>query len=215
MANTSAPSPLPRIYLVRHGETEWSRLGRHTGKTDLTLLPQGEADAQRVGQRLATIAFSRVLCSPRRRARRTCELAGLADRMEEESDLQEWDYGAYEGQTADEIRAQRPDWNIYRDGCPSGESAEAITARADRLVRQLATLSGNVALFSHGHFLRILTARWLDWPIQHAQNLLLGTASLSILEFNHGLRSRPVISLWNDTGVPAAPPPASRPSHGS
>jgi probable phosphoglycerate mutase len=179
------------------------------------LTPKGEAAARGVADRLKGLSFQAVWSSPSQRAFNTCTLAGFGATAVKKDDLQEWDYGAYEGQTADEIRAQRPDWNIYRDGCPSGESAEAITARADRLVRQLATLSGNVALFSHGHFLRILTARWLDWPIQHAQNLLLGTASLSILEFNHGLRSRPVISLWNDTGVPAAPPPASRPPQGS
>jgi broad specificity phosphatase PhoE len=200
MSVSASASSLPRIYLVRHGETEWSHLGKHTGKTDLPLLPHGEADALKVGPRLAKLSFAQVWSSPRLRARRTCELAGLGAAMKIEEDLQEWDYGAYEGMTADEIRATHPGWHIYRDGCPEGESAAAITARADRLVEKLASCHGSIAVFSHGHFLRILTARWLHWPIENAQNLLLSTASLSILEFNHGLRSRPVISLWNDIG---------------
>lgn len=207
MPNLSHSPALPRIYLIRHGETEWARLGRHTGKTDLPLLPQGETDARQVGRRLSPLSFQHVWSSPRQRARRTCELAGLGARMEIEADLQEWDYGDYEGQTADEIRALRPSWNIYRDGCPNGESAETIRARADRMVQRLSSLSGTVALFSHGHFLRILTTRWLNWPIEHAQNFLLSTASLSILDYNHGLRTRPVIALWNDVGQTNAESP--------
>ena len=190
---------LARVYLVRHGETEWSRLGKHTGKTDLSLLPQGEVDAQRVRPRLEKLALSQVICSPRIRARRTCELAGLAAAAVIDDDVQEWDYGAYEGLTAEEIGARRPGWSIYRDGCPDGESAEHITARADRVVARLRDAKGDVAVFSHGHFLRILTARWLNWPIGHAQNLLLSTASISILGFNHNRRDRPVIALWNET----------------
>lgn len=194
----SENSALPYIYLIRHGETEWSRLGKHTGKTDLPLLPQGEADARRVQPRLAEIPFSQILTSPRVRARRTCELAGLAERARIDEDLAEWDYGAYEGLTADEIVGRRPGWSIYRDGCPDGESAEVVTARADRVVARLSAMSGNVAVFSHGHFLRILTARWLNWPIVNAQNFLLSTASVSVLGFNHNRRSRPVIVLWNE-----------------
>jgi broad specificity phosphatase PhoE len=198
-ASMSDASPLPRIYLVRHGETEWSRLGKHTGKTDLPLLPQGEVDAQRVRPRLEKLTLETVISSPRLRARRTCELAGLLGRATIDDDVAEWDYGNYEGLTAEEIAAGRPGWSIYRDGCPGGESAEEITVRADRVVARLSRMSGNVAVFSHGHFLRILTARWLGWPIASAQNLLLSTASLSILGFNHGRRERPVIILWNET----------------
>lgn len=195
---------LPRIYLIRHGETEWSRLGKHTGKTDLPLLPQGEADAKRVGPRLAKVGFSEIISSPRQRARRTCALAGFGAHVSIDEDVAEWDYGAYESLTADEILLKRPDWSIYRDGCPEGESAEQIIARADRVVTRLKSLHGNVAVFSHGHFLRILTARWLNWPIVNAQNLLLSTASISELAFNHNRIDRPVIALWNEVGEEAA-----------
>lgn len=188
---------LPRIYLIRHGETEWSQAGKHTGKTDLPLLPRGEADARAAGQRLAGLNFSHVFTSPRLRARHTCELAGLSKEAVIAEDLQEWDYGDYEGLTQSEIRTKVPGWDVYRDGCPGGESPAEITARADRMVARLAALSGNVAVFSHGHYLRILTTRWVGWPIQHAQNLLISTASLGILEFNHNSRTRPVIGLWN------------------
>ncbi len=154
-----------------------------------------------MGDRLASIRFDHVLTSPRRRARRTCELAGFGERAVVEPDVSEWSYGDYEGKTADEIGAARPGWSIYRDGCPNGESAQQVTARADRVVGQLRAMSGTVALFSHGHFLRILTARWLNWPIENAQNLLLSTASLSVLAFNHERRERPIIALWNDVGA--------------
>lgn len=194
------PTTLPRIYLIRHGETEWFRLGRHTSETDLPLLPSGETDAGELKSRLSPIAFNHALCSPRRRARRTCELAGFSAVAEIDAELSEWNYGDDEGKTAAEIVALRPGWTIYRDGCPNGESAEEVSLRADRVVSRLRSLTGNVALFSHGHFLRILTARWLGWPLAHAQSLLLSTASLSILAFNHGRVDRPVIALWNDLG---------------
>lgn len=195
----TSPS-LPRIYLIRHGETEWARLGRHTSVTDLPLLPAGEHDARGLGLRLRGIPFAQVLTSPRIRARRTCELAGFGAGAQIEPDLAEWNYGDYEGKTAEEIALQRPGWNIYRDGCPNGESPEQISARADRLIARLSELSGDVAVFSHGHFLRIFTARWVGWPLSHAQMLLLSTASLGILAFNHEKRSRPVIALWNELG---------------
>lgn len=200
----TTPSPLPRIYLIRHGETEWARLGRHTSETDIPLLPCGESDARELGARLQGKMFSHVLTSPRLRARRTCELAGLSAHARVEPDLSEWRYGDYEGKTATEIAALRPGWSIYRDGCPNGESAEAVTARADRLVSRLRSLTGDVAVFSHGHFLRILAARWVGWPIAHAHQLLLSTASLSILAFNHERADRPIIALWNELG-PGSP----------
>ena len=196
-----APSnPLPRIYLIRHGETEWARLGRHTSETDLPLLPIGESDARALGVRLRETTFSHVLTSPRLRARRTCELADLAANAQVESDLSEWKYGDYEGKNTAEISALRPGWNIYRDGCPNGESPDEVSLRADRAIARLRVLTGNVALFSHGHFLRILTARWVAWPIAHAQSLLLNTGSLGILAFNLQQLERPVIELWNDRG---------------
>lgn len=195
---TPPSSSLPRIYLVRHGETEWARLGKHTGKSDVPLIAQGENDAKALRPRLSGTTFTHVFTSPRQRARRTCELAGYSAVAQVEPDVSEWDYGDYEGLTADEIRAAHPSWSIYRDGCPGGESAEQITARADRVVTRLRGLTGNVAVFSHGHFLRILTTRWVGWPIGYAQNFLLSTASISVLGFNHGSTERPVIALWNE-----------------
>ena len=193
---SAAATELPRIYLIRHGETAWSRSGQHTGRTDLPLTPAGEAEARTLPGRLAGIQFDQVYSSPRQRAQRTCELAGLASRMMIEPDLAEWDYGAYEGLRAEEIRVRQPDWNIYRDGCPQGESPGEIAARADRLIGRLAGLAGTTALFSHGHFGRILAVRWVGWPVPAAAGLQISTASVSLLTFEQS-RSRPVIGLWN------------------
>ncbi len=187
---------LPRIYVIRHGETAWSLTGQHTGRTDLPLTPAGEAEARTLAGRLSGLSFDRVYSSPRLRACQTCELAGLGGKIEIEPDLAEWDYGAYEGLRVDEIRAQSPGWNIYRDGCPQGESPEQIAARADRLIARLRTLEGNLALFSHGHFSRILTVRWVGLPVPIASHLLINTASVSMLTYESS-RSRPVIGLWN------------------
>jgi probable phosphoglycerate mutase len=195
---------LPRIYLVRHGETEWSLSGQHTGRTDIPLTPRGEEAAQELGQRLRNIQFARVLTSPRQRARRTCELAGLGPVAEIEPDLAEWDYGDYEGQRSADIRKGRPDWNLFRDGCPRGETPAQVSDRADRFIARLRVLDGNVALFSHGHFGRVLGARWIGLPVNEAQRLLLDTASLSILGYEHNHAESPVIALWNaGSGVTA------------
>lgn len=186
-----------KIYLIRHGETEWSRSGQHTGRTDIPLTAHGEDKARELGQRLRDIQFARVLTSPRQRARRTCELAGLGATVEIEPNLAEWDYGDYEGQRSDEIRKARPDWNIFRDGCPSGETPVQISDRADRLIARLRALDGNVALFSHGHFGRVLAARWIGLSVSEAQRLMLDTASLSILGYEHNHVESPVIAMWN------------------
>ena len=167
---------LPRIYLIRHGETEWSLSGQHTGRTDIPLTARGEDEARELGQRLRDIQFARVLTSPRQRARRTCELAGLGPVAEIEPDLAEWDYGDYEGQRSADIRKARPDWNLFRDGCPRGEMPAQISDRADRLIARLRVLDGNVALFSHGHFGRVLAARWIGLPVSEGQHFLLPTA---------------------------------------
>ena len=186
-----------RIYLVRHGETEWSISGQHTGRTDLALTDRGERDARELAARLGAEGFSRVLTSPLRRARRTCELAGLGVAAEIEADAVEWDYGDYEGLRPADILKRRPDWNIFRDGCPRGESPVQIVERADRLIARLRALDGNIALFSHGHISRVLGVRWIGLPIGQAQHFILGTASISILGFAHDRAEEPAIVSWN------------------
>jgi probable phosphoglycerate mutase len=191
----------PRIYLIRHGETEWSLSGQHTSRTDIPLTACGEDGARELGSHLRDIPFTRVLTSPRQRARRTCELAGLGSMAEIEPDLAEWDYGDYEGKRSADILPTRPDWNLFRDGCPRGETPAQISDRADRLIVRLRVLDGNVALFSHGHFGRVLAARWIGLPVSEAQRFLLDTASLNILGYEHNLAESPVIALWNaDSG---------------
>jgi probable phosphoglycerate mutase len=188
---------LPRLYLIRHGETAWSLSGQHTGRADIPLTEQGEQDARELAERLRVVTFSRVFTSPRQRAQRTCELIGLDAVAEIEPDLAEWDYGDYEGQRSVDIRKGRPDWNLFRDGCPQGESPAQISERADRLIARLRTMQENNAIFSHGHFGRVLAARWIGLPMQQAQHFLLSTASLSILGYEHDLAEESAIVLWN------------------
>lgn len=188
---------LPEVYLARHGETAWSLAHRHTGTTDLPLTPRGEANARALGQRLKDLAFAQVFTSPLRRARDTCRLAGFVSAVVDH-ELVEWNYGDYEGITTDEIRRQRPDWQLFRDGCPGGESVAEIAARADRVVARLQNLSENTLIFSHGHFLRVLTARWLGLDVAAGRFFLLDAASLSALGYEHGHRD-PVIRLWNES----------------
>jgi len=189
---------LPIIYLARHGETAWTISGQHTGSTDLPLTQRGERNAVHLGQRLKGVAFARVFSSPLQRARRTCELAGFGSVAEIDPDLVEWNYGEYEGLTSEQVHAKNPDWKLFRDGCPGGESVAQIGARADRVVALLRAIQGNVLLFSSGHFLRVLAARWLGLEHSAGQYFLLSTASLSQLSYEHDL-SEPVIRLWNDT----------------
>ncbi|HEV8376360.1 MAG TPA: histidine phosphatase family protein [Candidatus Polarisedimenticolia bacterium] len=188
---------LARIYFIRHGETEWSLSGRHTGRTDIPLTARGEDGARELAPRLRGIALARVLTSPLRRARRTCELAGLDPPAEMEPELVEWDYGDYEGRRSAEILQERPGWNLFRDGCPGGETPAQVSDRADRLLARLRGLEGNVALFSHGHFGRVLAGRWIGLTVEQAQHFLLSTASLSILGYEHNLAEKPAIILWN------------------
>lgn len=190
-------APLPAVYLARHGETTWSRSGQHTGKTDLPLTERGERIAPLLGNRLRSHAFTHVLTSPLLRARRTCDLAGYAATATVDADLVEWDYGAYEGRTTAEILAERPGWQLFRDGCPGGETVAAIAARADRVVARLRTFDGDVLVFSSGHFLRVLAARWLGQDAAAGRLFYLATASLSILGYEHD-RNEPVLRLWND-----------------
>jgi broad specificity phosphatase PhoE len=190
-------SPPLRLYLVRHGETEWSLSGQHTGSTEIPLTANGEEGARRLAPILRDIAFARVLTSPRRRAQRTCELAGLGAHAEIAPELAEWDYGDYEGLRSAEIHEQRPGWNIFRDGCPGGESPAQISDRADRLLRSLGAQGGEIALFSHGHFGRILATRWIGLPAIQGQHFALGVASLNILGFEPSHPETRAIALWN------------------
>ena len=192
-----APNPLLSLYFIRHGQTEWSVSGQHTGRTEILLTAQGEDQARELAPWLRQIHFARVLTSPRERARRTCALAGLGKRAEIEQDLQEWDYGDYEGKLSLDIRKQRPGWDVFRDGCTGGEMPKQVAARADRLIAHLCTMDGQVALFSHGEFGLALAARWIGLPVIDAQHFLLDTASLSILGYNPAHPAMRVIALWN------------------
>lgn len=189
---------LPVVYLARHGETAWSLSGQHTGLTDLPLTDRGERNAHKLGEQLRGRSFARVFTSPLRRAARTCELTGFGAQADINRDLLEWNYGEYEGLRTAEIHAKRPDWQLFRDGCPGGESPAEVGARADRVVNRVRAVEGDVLLFSSGHFLRVLTARWLGLEPQAGRYFLLSTASLSALSYEHDL-SQPVIQLWNDT----------------
>lgn len=192
----SPSSQAARVFLIRHAETEWSRNLRHTGRTDIPLTESGRRDAADLGPRLAGESFARVLSSPLSRAADTCRLAGLGERAELHDELVEWDYGDHEGRTTADIRAEHPDWNLWRDGCPGGEGAADVGARLDPLIAELAALDGNAAIFGHGHLLRILAARWLELPPHEGARLVLGSASISILGFEREARA---LLLWNDT----------------
>jgi probable phosphoglycerate mutase len=186
----------PELVLVRHGETEWSRSGQHTGRTDVPLTEAGRRHAELLKPRLATRSFALVLASPLVRARETCALAGLDGLAELEPDLREVDYGSYEGRTTAEIREERPGWDIWRNGTPDGESFEEAGERADHVIERALEAEGDVALIAHAHLLRVLTARWLDLPARAGSLLALGTAALSVLGWE---RERRVLWLWNDT----------------
>jgi broad specificity phosphatase PhoE len=189
---------LPVVYLARHGETAWSLSGQHTGRTDLLLTERGERNARALGERLRGPTFAKVLTSPLQRAMRTCELAGFGNVAASDPDLVEWDYGQYEGRRTAEIHVERPDWLLFRDGCPGGETPEQVGARADRVIARVRTVRGDVLLFSSGHFLRVLTARWLGLDASAGRYFLLGTASLSALGYEHN-QAEPAIRLWNET----------------
>ncbi len=186
-----------QLYLIRHGETAWSITGQHTGCTDISLTPRGEEQARALAPRLAKVPFTRILTSPSRRARQTCELAGFGATAQLDQDLVEWDYGDYEGRRTVDIHEQRAGWNVWRDGCPRGESPAGVSTRADGLLGRLRTLAGNVALFSHGQFGSALGARWNGLAIIEAQHLALGPASISILAHEADHPMVPVIALWN------------------
>jgi len=189
---------LPRLFLIRHGETEWSLSGRHTGRTDIALTGRGEEDAKALGSRLRAFTLEAVFTSPSLRARGTCELAGLAAAAEIDPDLAEWDYGDYEGLTTAEILETRPDWNLFLDGCPNGESPSRVSGRADRVIAGSKEREGNIALFTHGHFGRVLAARWIGSPVDLGRRFSLAPASLSVLDHEHRNAREPIIALWNE-----------------
>lgn len=193
---TGSSTPL-RLYLVRHGETAWSISGQHTGRTDIPLTAEGEREAQKLAPRLSGISFAHVLTSPMRRAQQTSVLAGLGDVAVITADLSEWDYGDYEGVRSVDIHKQRAGWNIFRDGCPHGETPAQIGQRADRLIAYLRGLEGNIALFSHGHFSCVLAARWIGLSVLSAQHFSLDTATLSILAHSAHHPETAVIERWN------------------
>ena len=189
---------LPRLHLIRHGETEWSLSGQHTGRTDIRLTPRGEEEARRLGQRLRRVHYVLALTSPRHRALRTCALAELTTAAETEPDLAEWDYGDYEGRTPADILASRPGWNVFADGAPNSETPEHVGRRVDRVVARVRGTDGDVAVFTHGHLGRALAVRWIGLPIAAARHFQLGTASLSILATDPRHADAPIIELWND-----------------
>ncbi|MGH7178738.1 MAG: histidine phosphatase family protein [Tepidisphaeraceae bacterium] len=189
---------LPVVLLARHGETAWSLTGQHTGLTDLPLTDRGERNALALGERLRGLAPAGVFTSPLKRASRTCELAGFGAAAQIDCDLVEWNYGQYEGLRTSEILAARPGWNLFADGCPGGESPADVAARADRIIARVRAIAGDVLIFSSGHFLRTLAARWLRLDPSAGGFFLLSTAALSILGYEHD-RSEPVIRLWNET----------------
>lgn len=191
----------PEIYLVRHGETAWTISGQHTGRSDIPLTERGEREAQQLRVRLQGVTFATVLTSPLQRARRTGELAGFAECVHADPDLMEWDYGAYEGRRSSEIRAERPGWDLFKDGCPNGETLADVTARADRVISRVRALDADVLVFAHMELLRVLAARWVAQPAREARRLYLETASVSVLGYDHGL-DEPVIRLWNDRRHP-------------
>jgi len=188
----------PVVYLARHGETAWTVTGQHTGLTDLPLTERGERNARKLGERLRGMSFAKVFTSPLRRAMRTCELAGFGSVAEIDPDLVEWNYGQYEGRLTVDILRERPDWQLFRDGCPGGESPLQVAARADRVAERLREVKGDVLVFSSGHFLRVLATRWIGIEPINGRALMLSTASLSTLSYENSL-SQPAIRSWNDT----------------
>lgn len=187
-------TPPPEVVLVRHGETAWSRAGKHTGRTDIPLTKRGREEAQAVGVVLRRRQFALVLTSPLRRAEETCRLAGLGAAAARRDGLMEWEYGAYEGRTTIDVRKERPGWSLWRDGVPDGETAAQVGERVDRVIAELRAAAGDAAVFAHGHVLRILAARWLGLRPNDGRLFALDPATVSILGYE---RETPVVRMWN------------------
>jgi broad specificity phosphatase PhoE len=196
LKGTRMSSAYPQIHLVRHGETAWSLSGQHTGRTDMPLTPAGESAARGVADRLKGLSFAAVWSSPSQRAYNSSVLAGFGTESVKNDDLQEWDYGAYEGLTTKQILAERPGWNVFRDGCPGGEMAADVGARADRIIGGVRKANADILVFSSAHFLRVLAARWVGLPPEGGALFMLDTAAISVLGYEHDL-SEPVIRKWN------------------
>ena len=197
----NSDSPTGEVYLIRHGETEWSLSGQHTGSTDIPLTDHGEAVARLLAPVLADRNFSLVLCSPLQRARRTCELAGLGEQANIDPDLAEWNYGRYEGLKPAAIHEQHPGWLVFRDGCPDGESPAEVGERVDRVIRRVRENGGRVALFAHGHVFRVFVARWIELSPSHGAHFLLDTSTLTVLSYYRGI---PAVKCWNAPLVASA-----------
>ena len=195
--------PLPRLFLIRHGNTDWAEIHRFTGRTDLPLNARGEENARGLAARLAGVSFGRVFCSPLQRARKTCELAGFGAGAQIDPDLLEWDYGELEGKFSEEIHRERPNWELFRDGAPGGESPEDVAKRADRFIAKARQIGGDVAAFTSGHIGRVIGARWIGLGTEGAGKLLFSTAGVSILSYEHDLQ-HPAIGVWNDSGMMGA-----------
>ena len=197
LSQETEPNRTPKIYLIRHGETAWTISGQHTGRSDIPLTARGERDAQELSSRVGGMTFAHVLTSPLQRAQRTGELAGFGARAEADADLREWDYGAYEGRRTADILVERPGWRLFEDGCPGGETVDAVGARADRVIARVRARADDVLLFAHRDIFRVLAARWLGLAAREGRYFYLATASLSVLGYHHDL-DEPVIHLWND-----------------
>ena len=193
-------SPLPQLYLARHGDTAWTDSHQHTGRTDLPLNDRGEEHARQLGERLREFSFARVFTSPLRRASKTCELAGIGKGAEVDNDLIEWDYGRFEGKLTSDVLKEWPNWELYRDGCPGGESPEDVAIRADRFVARVRGIDGDVLAFSSGHIIRMIAARWLGLPPAGGRVFFCDPASVGVLGFEHDSRDQPIIRLWNFAG---------------
>jgi broad specificity phosphatase PhoE len=188
---------LPRLFLARHGDTAWTDSRQRTGRTDLPLNERGEGHARQLGERLQRFSFARVFTSPLQRARQTCALAGFAEVSEVDNDLVEWDYGQFEGKLTTQIRKERPGWEMFRDGCPNGESAHDVAVRADRFIARVRGLEGDVLAFSSAHIIRMIAARWLGLPPPAGRFFFCRPASVGVLSFEHNSRDEPIIGLWN------------------
>ena len=196
-------SHLPRLFLTRHGDTPWTESRQHTGRTDLALNARGEHNARLIGERLRkNYSFAHIFTSPLQRATKTCELAGFGDRAEIDADLVEWDYGSFEGKRGKEIRAERPGWLLFRDGCPGGESPEDVAARADRFIARIRDLRGDILAFSSGHVTRMIAARWLGLPPGAGRFFYCRPASVGVLAYEHDSLDEPIIFKWNYMRLP-------------